>query len=118
MCVPSCPNQAIRLIDVEDQGLRPVVDPRQCRQCGRCLQVCPGVGLSAGELPSGAISELGEDWGPVLEVWEGYASDAQIRLEGSSGGLVTALSLFCIEKQGFGGVLHIGPDEPDTPYVG
>jgi coenzyme F420 hydrogenase subunit beta len=110
MCVPSCPNGAVRLIDVEDQGLRPVVDLDKCQQCGRCLQVCPGRELCAGAPPSDAIAGLGEDWGPVLEVWEGYASDSQIRFEGSSGGLVTALSLFCLEKQGFGGVLHIGPD--------
>jgi coenzyme F420 hydrogenase subunit beta len=120
MCVPSCPNGAVRLIDVEDQGLRPVVSPQKCKQCGRCLQVCPGLELAAGTPLHDAIAGLDEDWGPVLEVWEGYASDSQIRFDGSSGGLVTALSLFGIEKGGFGGVLHIGPgvDRPLTNIAG
>jgi coenzyme F420 hydrogenase subunit beta len=43
-------------------------------------------------------------------MWEGYASDAQIRFHGSSGGLCTALSLFCLEEGVAEGVLHIGSD--------
>jgi len=44
---------------------------------------------------------------------EGYASDPDVRFRGSSGGIATALSLFCIEKLGMQGALHIGPDEND-----
>ncbi len=120
MCVPSCPNGAVQLVDIEDQGLRPAVDSAACRQCGRCLAVCPGVGLAADAFPAQAIAELADEWGPVLEVWEGYAADDQIRFEGSSGGVATALSLFCLERQDFGGVLHIGPaaDRPLTNVPG
>jgi coenzyme F420 hydrogenase subunit beta len=50
----------------------------------------------------------------VLEIWEGYATDAEIRFKGSSGGAATALALFCLEKEGFSGALHIGAD-PKTP---
>jgi coenzyme F420 hydrogenase subunit beta len=120
VCVLACPNGAVRLIDIEDQGLRPSVDPAKCQQCGRCLHVCPGLGLEAGAPSSEAIPELIEHWGPVLEVWEGYATDPQIRFQASSGGAATAISLFCIEKRGFGGVLHIGPkaSEPLTNVAG
>jgi coenzyme F420 hydrogenase subunit beta len=120
VCVPACPNGAVRLVDVADQGLRPSVDPNKCQRCGQCLQVCPGIGLCAQDLPKGALTELSGDWGPVLEVWEGYAADPQIRFEGSSGGAATAISLFCIDKHGFGGVLHIGPkmNDPLTNVAG
>ena len=56
-----------------------------------------------------AILELRRAWGPVLEVWEGYATDPEIRFLGSSGGLVTALSLYGIERARMQGVLHVGP---------
>ena len=116
MCAPVCPNGAIRLLDVEDQGLRPFVDAEKCRQCGQCLDVCPGLGLCAGAPLKGAISELRDEWGPVLEVWEGFASDPEIRFRGSSGGAATALALFCIDKRGFAGVLHVG-STPEKPLV-
>jgi coenzyme F420 hydrogenase subunit beta len=45
-----------------------------------------------------------------MELWEGHATDAQIRFKGSSGGLCTALSIFCLERGFAGGVLHIGSD--------
>jgi coenzyme F420 hydrogenase subunit beta len=50
-----------------------------------------------------------------MELWEGYASDPEIRLKGSSGGLCTALSLFCLDTGRAGGVLHIGSD-PERPW--
>jgi coenzyme F420 hydrogenase subunit beta len=49
-----------------------------------------------------------------LEVWEGYATDPDIRYRGSSGGAATALALFCLEKQKASGVLHIGT-KSDAP---
>jgi coenzyme F420 hydrogenase subunit beta len=49
-----------------------------------------------------------------LEVWEGYASYPEIRYYGSSGGVATALALFCVEKERASGVLHIGAN-PKTP---
>jgi coenzyme F420 hydrogenase subunit beta len=52
----------------------------------------------------------------VLEVWEGYATDPEIRYKGSSGGAATALALFCLEKENFSGVLHIGAS-PKTPLI-
>jgi len=57
------------------------------------------------------IAELRKGWGLILEVWEGYAADPEIRFKGSSGGLATALALFCLEKEDMYGTLHIGADD-------
>jgi len=113
VCVRVCPEGALTLIDVEDDGLRPNADVNQCAHCGECLKVCPGIAIAAPEAHAEAIPELRRSWGNVLEIWEGYASDPDIRFQGSSGGVATALSLCCIEKLGMRGVLHIGPDETD-----
>jgi coenzyme F420 hydrogenase subunit beta len=108
-CVPACENRAITLVNVCDEGIRPMVDVSQCRACGRCVEVCPGIEIS--REPSSdrdrVIPELSQAWGPVLEVWEGYASDPEIRFRGSSGGAATALALYCLEKQKASGVLHV-----------
>ena len=109
-----CPNKAISLIDVFDYGIRPKVDLTKCQKCGECLKVCPGIELSHSRFDEATIPQLRQSWGPVLEVWEGYATDPEIRFKGSSGGAATALALYCLEKEKMAGVLHIGsnPEQP------
>jgi coenzyme F420 hydrogenase subunit beta len=107
-CVSACPNGAITLVDIEDVGLQPKTDSQKCEECGECIKVCPGIHISLSPLNSRSIPQLRKAWGPVLEVWEGYASDPEIRFNGSSGGVATALALFCLEKENFAGVLHTG----------
>jgi coenzyme F420 hydrogenase subunit beta len=52
----------------------------------------------------------------VLEVWEGYASDPEIRYKGSSAGMASALALFCVESLEMRGIVHIRAEE-ETPYM-
>ena len=116
-CVYACPEKNLRLVDIVDQGLRPESIGGQCGSCPDCLNVCPGIEMSH-KAQNGAdqpITSLLTGFGPVLEVWEGYASDRDIQFSGSSGGLATALSLFCIEVQGMRGVVHVGSGS-EMPY--
>lgn len=83
------------------------------------LELCPGANLS--HTPEalhrqGQIESLNGQWGPVLDVWEGYATDPEIRFKGSSGGALSAISLFCLELEGMHGVLHTTADE-QKPYL-
>ena len=52
----------------------------------------------------------------MLELWEGYASDPEIRYRGSSGGAATALALHCLQSEGMSGVLHAAA-RTDVPYL-
>lgn len=120
-CAYACPSGAVTLHNFPAEGIRPVVDSSRCTDCGDCLKVCPAVqadfGRSALGLPPAlAAAAFEDDWGPVLEVWEGHATDATIRFESSSGGALTALGLYCIEKAGMHGVLHIAAD-PANPIL-
>jgi len=76
--------------------------------------VCPGISLIHQSFHHDAIAELATSWGQVLSLYEGYAVEKSIRWEGSSGGIVTALALYAVEKMGYEGVLHIKAD-PDNP---
>jgi coenzyme F420 hydrogenase subunit beta len=116
-CFSVCPEGKIRLVDVEDDGIRPFVEPDGCRSCGRCLEACPGIrAVSPGQGKiNGTEGLVDKRWGPFIEIWEGYAADPEVRFQGSSGGLCTALSLFCIDRGIAGGVLHIGAD-PEKPW--
>lgn len=122
-CESVCGDRGVKLFDVVNDGIRPFrVDGRGA--CGlegdedrrACLDVCPGMRTVLIDGASeGSIAALKKRWGKVLEVWEGYAADPEIRFSGSSGGLCTALSLFYLERGMVEGVLHIGSD-PEKPY--
>jgi len=115
-CVYACSAGRLSLVDFAAHGLRPVLnggDAHTCANCNDCLSVCPGIGMShahhAG--PGEGMAALKHSWGPVLEIWEGFATDKAVRHDGSSGGLSTAIAMFCIERQNMRGVLHIGADD-------
>jgi len=114
-CVPACPENNINLVDLADQGLRPQLDLSCCRSCGACLEVCPGLEISHPPCDGQVTEELQKAWGPVLEIWEGYACDPEIRFLGSSGGAATALALYCLNEEKMAGTLHIGAD-PQVPW--
>ena len=113
---------ALQLIDVLHQGRRPVprdsaVDP----DTTQALAGCPGHELGHPEPPSraasrGEIPELAAGWGPVLELYEGYAADPDLRRAGSSGGIATALAEYAIGPGELSGVLHIKA-RSDVPYL-
>lgn len=96
---------SIEMVDDLDLGRRPVV--KDAVDTSEALAMCPGVGLEHSFDRSKGMKELGPGWGPVLEIWEGWAADPDVRYEASSGGAATALALFGIEEDGAGGVLHI-----------
>ena len=76
--------------------------------------MCPGIEIAHQPSHNKIIAELNQSWGPVLEVWEGYATDPEIRYKGSSGGAATALALYCLEKKEASSILHIGT-HPESP---
>jgi coenzyme F420 hydrogenase subunit beta len=116
-CACACPNDRITLADVPEDGIRPLLDEKGCDECGKCVEVCPGYATihPPGLIKESLEGEIGQGFGPVLEIWEGYAADDEIRFHGSSGGLTSALALYCMEKEGMQGALHTGAD-PERPW--
>jgi coenzyme F420 hydrogenase subunit beta len=112
--------ERIEMIDTLEHGRRPTYksDLPANALDDAAMGVCPGVGLkhSFDRSDPRFIRKLLPGWGPVLEVWEGFASDEAIRFAGSSGGAATALALACIEAGGMSGALHVSA-RPDAPYL-
>ncbi len=118
VCAYICPENKIELVDIVDKGIRPVFHSNDCGECKECLKVCPGYEISHKPFKGGGpfINELQQEWGPIIEMWEGYATDPEIRFSGSSGGIASAIAAYCLEKRGMLGTLHIGsnPEKPLT----
>lgn len=110
----------IAMDDVRDYGRRPRISdgPKGGPpDTSLALRACPGVGLTRdSKSPEDRVIEsLWEGWGPILELWEGHATDPELRYLASSGGAASALALHGIERGGAHGVLHIRA-RPDQPY--
>lgn len=128
-CAYACTENKVSIVNVWNEGLRPQIANRDCEACDDCLKVCPSAKVDyprirkaineakgSTEFPKGDDFGIAKEWGPVTGIWEGHATDNEIRFKGSSGGALTALSLYCIENEGMHGVLHIGQD-PDNPIL-
>lgn len=79
----------------------------------QALSVCPGQAL---EHPDGweADQPFGGEWGPVLGLYECWASDPVVRKRGSSGGVITALATHALTSGAVSGVLQVRATT-DTP---
>lgn len=114
----------IEMVDDLKQGRRPHIKsgcsdaPKDAQRAREAMDICPGIkqDYRGNQSHSDALKELLPAWGPVLELWEGFASDEQLRFAGSSGGVTSAIALHCIEQANMHGVLHITA-RPDAPIL-
>jgi coenzyme F420 hydrogenase subunit beta len=111
-CLVACERQGLALVDDLRRGRRIAFTDPACANCTRCLEVCPGAALDGAGATDDEPDEaaLDTEFGRVYEIWSGYATDPQIRRAASSGGLLTALALYCLEREEMAGVLHTGAD--------
>lgn len=116
-CAYACKNEGVVLQNIDSIGIRPIFNG-PCEECTECLSICPGYSVDGDILFAGRPKKTESDYefGQTLEIWEGYASDPEIRRKGSSGGLLTALSLYCIERESMDFVLHSAMD-PESPWL-
>ena len=105
----------IELVNLPTLGIQPrFQDPSYSGN--ECLSFCPGAGVSAPSCCGDSKTAAEEEFGPAIEIWVGYATDPETRFRASSGGILTALALYCIERGGMESVLHTGKDE-EQPWL-
>lgn len=113
-CVYMCNREnAVTLINVYSVGIRPKFDATICRDCCDCLAACPGYRLEA-RVARGIDNDeekTAEVIGPSYAAFEGHSADREIQFKGSSGGVLSALAVYCLEKEDMAFVLHTGMDE-------
>jgi coenzyme F420 hydrogenase subunit beta len=116
-CFYACAKSGIALVDIPKIGIRPRFDSPDCTACTACLSICPGYSVD-GNLETGSKPDTADDggFGPALEIWEGHARDPEIRYRASSGGVLSALALHCLENEGMQFVLHTGADS-EQPWM-
>lgn len=114
-CASVCPEHKIELVDVFTEGIRPRLRDTNCGTCRDCLAVCPAWENDHRNLAfrAGIDETLLAGFGPVLELWQGHATDPLVRHFGASGGLLTAFALHALAQPELHGVLHVAGDPHD-----
>ncbi len=110
-CAYACSEGAVTLVNIESVGIRPKFNSPACGSCSKCLSICPGYLVDATPAVTSHAKETDYEIGTTLEIWEGHASDPDIRYRASSGGILTALALYCLEQEEMNFVLHTGASD-------
>lgn len=99
-CVSICAHNAISLSKSEGGLLIPIIDNNLCTECGLCLKVCSGKGFNFENEYNLMFGVQPQDaWLGVYKTLEtNYAANEEIRYNSSSGGALTAILLFLLEK--------------------
>jgi len=94
-CAALCKQGAITMRWNVRTGLEPVVSLEACNDCGTCLEVCPGPGLDFTDGAWWRERNRGAPSADFLGPWRrlafGWATDAEVRYRGASGGVATAI---------------------------
>jgi len=107
-CAFACPYKAIKIAKDETKGFYvPVISEEECRNCGVCMKVCYGTKPASEQyLIESCLQNLVIGDFPTSYV--GYACDWNLRYNSSSGGVISAICLYLLEKGIVDGVLVTG----------
>ncbi|MFZ5974861.1 MAG: Coenzyme F420 hydrogenase/dehydrogenase, beta subunit C-terminal domain [Bacillota bacterium] len=99
-CAGICPKKAITMTHNPAGYLTAVLDKEKCVNCGKCYAVCPSN-------PQVTLQDEKIDLfhGQCLGAYIGHATDEEIRQKSQSGGIVTALLCYLLEKKAIDGAV-------------
>lgn len=105
-CAGVCPVDALEMRVLNGLFL-PVVDWDKCTRCGLCVRCCPGYAVDFEDLNHLVFGKQPEDklTGNFLSCHVGHSNDEEIRFNSASGGVVSQLLVFALEKGLIDGVV-------------
>lgn len=84
-CVDVCNKGAINIVD-NIRTYNAIINPDLCVKCGLCERICPNNSLVATQHP--------------IAWYQGWATNEQVRMASSSGGVATAIALEFVKSKG------------------
>jgi len=111
ICIAVCPKGAI-VMEYKYGQFLPKVNDKKCTKCGLCLKLCPGIDIDPLKLRQEKISNHIID-GDCLDSYTAYSNDPEIRINSTSGGLITTLIIELIKNKEFDDVFVLDFDKFD-----
>jgi len=114
-CIGICPTGAIT---PDYEKGKPVFDESKCIRCGLCYEHCQGIGVDFGALNESFKAGKNKDkyLGSYNKCFLGHSTNDSVRKNGSSGGSVTRLLVYMLEKGMVDGVIVPRP-KPDQQWL-
>lgn len=99
-CVGMCPSNALSLTEDHSGIYVPVIDESKCSNCGLCMKVCPGYSVDFDSLNRSVFNTIPKDVlvGKTIASYLSYSLDDAVREGGQSGGAISSLLSFALEK--------------------
>jgi coenzyme F420 hydrogenase subunit beta len=125
ICEDICPKGAIKFSVVNAINI-PIIDDEKCindKGCSRCFQVCSGVGIDIRKQYSDLDSDVKNNFdyyiGNYVNCYAGHSTNYDIRYHSASGGMITQLLLYLLEKRLINGAVVTkfkvnAPTQPET----
>lgn len=116
ICEDICPTHSISIKRIDGE-YRPILNRISCLgdKCGRCLKVCPGIGIGlygmAKELYGNA--KIDKYIGRYQSLYSGYCLDNGIRYHSASGGIVSQFLIYLLDKKIIDGAVVTGFSDED-----
>lgn len=105
ICVGLAPHGSAQMVEYKDGFLHPEFI-QNYKFPNNFKHICPGLQYTNKTPLHSKFEKL---WGPIKEIESGYAYDENIRWAGSSGGGITAILLYLLEKGIVDAVIQTGP---------
>jgi coenzyme F420 hydrogenase subunit beta len=105
-CAGVCPNDNIKMVIGKNGEWFPEVGSN-CSHCQKCINSCPGWEVDFNGLNKEIFGKLPKDVkiGNFKDCYIGFSKDKKIRMDSSSGGIVTSLGIYLLEKKLVKGVV-------------
>lgn len=114
ICEDVCPTKSISIKRING-FLQPILNKETCLgdKCGRCLKVCPGIGINLSAMSKEQFGSGKEDKyiGRYYSLYTGYSLDDDIRYHSASGGMVSQFLIYLLEKKIIDGAVVTGFSE-------
>ena len=102
LCEDFCPTDSITF-GIEHGEYRPIVSETSClgEKCSRCAKICPGLGIELNEISKDIQADANyydPYIGRYVSLYTGFCSDDNIRYHSASGGMITGLLTYLLDK--------------------
>lgn len=106
-CSGICPTKAINMIRDTDGNFSPSIDESRCNNCNICKTICPGLSLDYTHLNKLIFNKYPKNifLGNYENCYVGYSTDDSILKRSSSGGIVSSILIYALERNIINGAI-------------
>lgn len=100
VCQAVCPSKAITINFDSLKGMFvPKINFKKCSNCGLCREVCYGLNPNSHSNFQGCINDAASVIGSFVDCYAGFSIDQTLRFCANSGGVVTAIVDYLLDKK-------------------